>query len=98
MLLKSIRKKKCHISINIHTPEQKYKTTYKNEEKDIVYNFQIIKIRYMKDKVYRQLDFRYEEMSIHFLYDISINSFFFFNYLIIRPLSRTIEYKGNFLI
>ena len=25
--------------LNKHTPEQKYKTTFKNEEKDIVYNF-----------------------------------------------------------
>ena len=34
----------------IHTPGQKYKTTLKNEEKNIVYNFLILKIRYMKDK------------------------------------------------
>ena len=36
--------------IHIFTPGQKYKTTLKNEENDIVYNFLIMKIRYMKDK------------------------------------------------
>ena len=28
-----------YIYIHTHTPGQKYKTTLKNEEKDIVYNF-----------------------------------------------------------
>ena len=41
------------IYIYIYTPEQKYKTTIKNEEKDIVYNFLIMKLRYMKDKFKR---------------------------------------------
>ena len=38
------------IKIKRFTPGQKYKTTLKNEEKDIVYYFEIMKIRYMKDK------------------------------------------------
>ena len=36
-----------YIYIYIYTPGQKYKTILKNEEKDIVYNFQIMKIRYI---------------------------------------------------
>ena len=43
-----------------YTPGQKYKPTLK---KDI-----IMKIRYMKDHTYRQLNLKYEEISIHFLY------------------------------
>ena len=39
-----------YIYICAHTSEQKYKTNLKNEKKDIVYNFQIMKIKYMKDK------------------------------------------------
>ena len=35
----------------IYSPGQKYKTTLKNEGKDILYNFYIMKIRYMKDRV-----------------------------------------------
>ena len=35
---------------NIYTPGQNYKTTLKNKEKDTVYNFKIMKIRYKKDK------------------------------------------------
>ena len=40
----------AYIYIYIYTLGQKCKTTIKNEEKDIVYNFWIMKIRYMKDK------------------------------------------------
>ena len=36
-----------YIYINLWT---KYKTTHKNEEKDIDYNFRIMKTRFMKDK------------------------------------------------
>ena len=41
-----------------YTHRQKYKTTLKNEEKDIVYNFQIMKIRYIRDKVKRHLNLK----------------------------------------
>ena len=51
-----------------YTPGQKYKITLKNEEKDIVYNFLIMKIRYMTDKVKRHLNLKLEEISIHFLH------------------------------
>ena len=35
---------------NVYTPQdKKYKTTQKNEQKDIVYNIWIMEIRYMKD-------------------------------------------------
>ena len=33
-------------------------TTIKNEEKDIVYYFYIMKIRYMKDKIKRRLNLK----------------------------------------
>ena len=39
-----------YIYIYICTPGQKYNTTLKNEQKDTVYNFLIMKISYMKDK------------------------------------------------
>ena len=37
------------------------------EKKDIVYNFEIMKIRYMKDKVKRHSNLKEDEISIHFL-------------------------------
>ena len=49
-------------------PWTKINTPVKNEEKDIVYNLKIMKIRYMKDKAKRQSKLKYEEISIHFLY------------------------------
>ena len=42
----------------IYAPRQKYKITLKNEEKDIVYNFWIMKIRSMKVKVKRHLNLK----------------------------------------
>ena len=45
-------------ALGIHHPWTKYKTTFKNEEKDIAYNFWIMKIRYMKDKVKRHLNLK----------------------------------------
>ena len=38
-----------YVCVCVHTPRQRYKTTLKNEEKYIVYNFWIMKIKYMKD-------------------------------------------------
>ena len=64
----------------MYTRGQKYKTTQKNEEKYIVYNFYVTKIRYMKDKSYKQLNLKYKDISIHFYMYINIHaksSFFF---------------------
>ena len=44
-----------HVKNWKYTPGQKYKTTLKNEEKDI-YKFLFMKIRYMKVKVKRHLN------------------------------------------
>ena len=52
----------------VYTLGQKNKLTLKNEEKDIVYNFLIIKIRYMKDKFKEDLNLKKKVISIHFLY------------------------------
>ena len=52
----------------MYNPGQKYKTTLKNEEKDIVYNFYIMKIRHMKDKAWRQLNLKYKEILIQFIF------------------------------
>ena len=38
------------VDVYVDTPLDKNMTTLKNEEKNIVYNFWIMKIRYMKDK------------------------------------------------
>ena len=52
----------------IYIPGQKYKTTLKNEEKGIVYNFWFTKIRYKYLKLFYLLNLKYEEISIHLLY------------------------------
>ena len=62
------------IYLSIYTPGQKYKTTLKNEEKDIVYCFLIMKIRYMKDKTKTQLNLKYEEFQFLFYMYISNNA------------------------
>ena len=54
--------------IHSYTPGQKYKTTLKDEDKDIVYIFGIMKIRYLKGTVKRHLKLKYEEISVYFLY------------------------------
>ena len=63
---KNVMYKMC--SQIIFTLEQKYKTVFKNEEKDIVYNFHIMKIRYMKDKVWRQFKNMKKFQLIFFMY------------------------------
>ena len=64
-----------YIYIYIYTPGKKYKTSIKNEEKDIVYNFLIMKIRYMKDKVWRQIQNKKKFQFISYMY-ISIHAQF----------------------
>ena len=57
-----------------------------------------MKIRYIKDKAERQSNLKYEEISMHFFicilaFILNFKILFWYN---IRPMSRTIEYKGNF--
>ena len=58
--LKQWKSNNCmlYIYIYIYTLGQQHKTILQNEEKDIVYNFLIMKIRYMKDKVKRHLNLK----------------------------------------
>ena len=44
-MLKAFVRQSVYIYIYSHTPGQKYKTILRNEEKDIVYNFLIMKIQ-----------------------------------------------------
>ena len=44
--------------IYLYTLGQKYYATLKNEEKDIVNNLLIMKIRYMKDKIKKHLNLK----------------------------------------
>ena len=42
--------------------------TLKNEKKDIVYNFLIMKIRYMNGKLKKPLNLKKGKISLHFLH------------------------------
>ena len=62
--------------MSIYTPLEKIYDILKNIEKYIDNNFYIMKIRYIKDKAERQLNLKYDHISIHFYMYISIYASF----------------------